>query len=128
MDKEPDIEELKSKISIGTKFWLEFDNKSILGSGWAKLLDNIEKNKEGSLTQALSIEPKKYSYKYAWNILKKIEERTGMSPVITGKGGRGGGGWVKLSEWGKYLLNLYKAYEKDIDSIVSKLEVSHKKQ
>lgn len=124
MVDEPDIEEIKSKIGFGIKFWLEFDKKSILGSGWAKLLENIERNKDGSLTQALNIEPKKYSYKYAWNILKRIEERTGMSPVITGKGGRGGGGWIKLNEWGRYLLKIYKDYEKEILSLSKKLEKS----
>ena len=58
MKAESDIDELKTKISIGTKFWLEFENKSILGSGWAKLLENIANNKDGSLSQALKIKPK----------------------------------------------------------------------
>ena len=124
MSDKPDIEKLKSNISFGIKFWLEFDDKSILGSGWAKLLENIEKNEGGSLTQALNIEPKKYSYKYAWNILKRIEERTGMSPVVTGKGGRGGGGWIKLNDWGRYLLKRYKVYEKEITALSNKLQKS----
>ena len=38
MNDESDIEELKAKIGIGIKFWLEFENKSILGHGWAQLL------------------------------------------------------------------------------------------
>ena len=124
MNDEPDIEELKAKIGVGIKFWLEFEKKSILGHGWAQLLENIEKNKDGSLTQALNIEPKPYSYKYAWNILKRIEERTGMSPVITGKGGRGGGGWIKLNEWGRYLLKMYKNYESAIKNLSEELKKS----
>ena len=124
MSKEPKIEELKSKIRFGIKFWLMFDNKSILGSGWATLLQNIERNKEGSLTQASK--ECKYSYKYAWNILKRIEKRTGMPVVITGKGGPGGGGWVKLNEWGQYLLKMYNTYLKEIKTIERSLKKTFK--
>ena len=122
MKEDPDIESLKSRISFGMKFWLEFDNKSILGSGWAKLLENIKTNKEGSLTQAAK--ECGYSYKYAWNILKRIEKRTGHPIIITGKGGRGGGGWVKINEWGKYLLKNYNDYSKEIKIIEKKLKES----
>ncbi|MHA2281356.1 MAG: winged helix-turn-helix domain-containing protein [Promethearchaeota archaeon] len=120
MVKEPKIEELKSKLSFGIKFWIKFDNKSILGAGWAKLLENLEKNKDGSLTQAA--QDCNYSYKYAWNILKRIEKRTGMTVVITGKGGSGGGGWVKLNEWGRYLLQKYNDYSKELIRIEQNLE------
>ncbi|MFW9876734.1 MAG: winged helix-turn-helix domain-containing protein [Candidatus Thorarchaeota archaeon] len=120
MAKEPKIEKLKSKISFGIKFWLQFENKSILGSGWAELLKSIEKNKKGSLTQAAK--DCNYSYKYAWNILKRIEKRTGMPVVITGKGGPGGGGWIKLNEWGQYLLNTYNQYFKKISKIEQNIE------
>lgn len=116
MNKEPNIEELKSKISFGIKVWLTFEDKSILGSGWHKLLDIIDQKQEGSLTEAA--EELGYSYKYAWNILKRIERRTGKSPVETKKGGHGGGGFVKLNEWGKYLNERYK----DIDSEVTKIK------
>ncbi|MHA1913625.1 MAG: winged helix-turn-helix domain-containing protein [Promethearchaeota archaeon] len=120
MPQEPKIEKLKSKISFGIKFWLQFENKSILGSGWARLLENIGKNKEGSLTQAAK--ECNYSYKYAWNILKRIEKRTGMSVVVTGKGGSGGGGWVKLNEWGRYILQKYNDYSKELIKIEKNLE------
>jgi len=119
MENQANIEELKSKINLGIKFWLKFEGKSILGSGWAELLKNIEKNKEGSLTQAAK--ECNYSYKYAWNILKRIEKRTGKPIVITGKGGSGGGGWVKLNDWGKFLLNIYKEYLKEITKIEKRL-------
>jgi len=123
MSKES-TEVLKSKIGFGIKFWLEYENFNILGSGWANLLDNIEKNEGSSLTQAAK--ECNYSYKYAWNILKRIEKRTGKSPVITGKGGSGGGGWVKLNEWGRSLLNFYMSLKLEIDDIKRKLEETMK--
>lgn len=125
LSKNANFEKLKSKIGFGIKFWLEFqdeDRKNILGSGWAKLLDSINDTDRGepkSLTKA-ALECG-YSYKYAWNILKKIKERSGRSPVETKKGGRGGGGWVKLNEWGLYLLKTYKKYLNEIEKIEKKL-------
>jgi len=124
METDLNIEELKSKIGFGIKFWLEFKNKSIMGSGWANLLDHIEKNEGGSLMQAAK--ECNYSYKYAWNILKRIEKRTGISPAITGKGGSGGGGWVKLSDWGRYLLTFYTSLKSEIERVEIKLEKTMK--
>jgi len=112
------LEELKSKLRFGIKIWLKFENKSILGAGWAKLLENIEKNEEGSLTQAAK--ECGYSYKYAWNILKRIENRTGAPVVISGKGGKGGGGYVKLNDWGKCILKTYKIFNLDIENKIKK--------
>ena len=113
MAKKVDIEELKSRLRFGAKVWLEFQGEekkeNLLGSGWAKLLDIISKTDNCSLTYAA--QECKYSYKYAWNILKRIEERTGLSPVIAKKGGKGGGGSIKLSEWGSYLLNKFMELE-----------------
>ena len=120
MIKEPNIDKLKTKIRLGIKIWLEFEGKSIMGSGWANLLHHLDKNMEGSLTQAAK--ECGYSYKYAWNILKRIEKRTGNSVVKTGKGGPGGGGWVKLNEWGRFLLERYNNYSKEINSIEQNLE------
>ncbi len=121
MKSELNLDDLKSKIKVGLKIWLEFEGNNILGSGWANLLQKIHENidedtnQSGSLTNAAR--ECGYSYKYAWNILKRIEERTGVPPVITGKGGPGGGGWIKLSEWGLFLLNYYIKSEKLIAKI-----------
>ncbi|MEJ2249593.1 MAG: molybdenum transporter, partial [Candidatus Lokiarchaeota archaeon] len=112
--------------NIGIKYWLEFDNKSILGSGWANLLKHIDENQNGSLSQAA--EQCKYSYKYAWNILKRIENRTGRSPVITRKGGTGGGGYVKLNKWGKHLLEKYNNLEEEVLNLKNNLKTELFKQ
>jgi len=130
LNEEPNIEKLKKKVGFGIKFWLEFqDNKreNILGSGWANLLENIHMTKNvgpKSLTQAAK--ECGYSYKYAWNILNKIKERTGKSPVEAKRGGIGGGGWVKLNEWGLYLLNTYKNLVIELQEVEKKLEKTFK--
>jgi molybdate transport repressor ModE-like protein len=121
-----DIENLKKKVSFGLKIWLEFENgerKNILGSGWAKLLNRINELsvvEDNSLTKAA--QDCGYSYKYAWNILKRIEKRTGKAPVDTGKGGSGGGGWIRLNEWGQFLLETYNALFSEIKKLEKKLE------
>jgi len=130
LNEEANIENLKKKVGFGIKFWLEFrDNQreNILGSGWANLLESIymtNNNEPKSLTQAAK--ECGYSYKYAWNILNKIKERTGKSPVETKKGGIGGGGWVKLNRWGEYLLNTYKNLLIELQEIEKKLEKTFK--
>ncbi len=130
LKEEPNIENLKKKVGFGIKFWLEFqDNprENILGSGWANLLESIyitNNNEPKSLTQAAK--ECGYSYKYAWNILNKIKERTGKSPVETKKGGTGGGGWVKLNKWGIYLLNTYKKLLIELQEVEKKLEKTFK--
>lgn len=120
MEGNANIEKLKDKVDFGIKFWLEFDDESILGAGWANLLDCIDNSEINSLTQAAK--ECNYSYKYAWNILKRIEKRTGHSPVITSKGGSGGGGFVKLNDWGKYLLQRFKHLSEEIEHLKTKLK------
>jgi molybdate transport system regulatory protein len=120
MEEDANLEELKEKVDFGIKIWLEFEDKSILGSGWANLLACIDNDEINSLTEAAK--ECNYSYKYAWNILKRIEQRTGYSPVITSKGGPGGGGFVKLNNWGKYLLQRFRTLSEGIAKLESELK------
>lgn len=123
-----DLEKLKSKVGFGIKIWLEFhddETANILGSGWAKLLQSIQSNNSNnlkSLTQAAK--DCGYSYKYAWNILKRIEKRTGISPVETARGGPGGGGWIKLNEWGNFLLSTFNSLRSELEAIETNLKKS----
>ncbi|MFB0559713.1 MAG: TOBE domain-containing protein [Candidatus Lokiarchaeia archaeon] len=90
-----------------TKIWLEFGGESLLGRGGARLLESIDR--EGSLTKA--VKNLKISYRYAWGYLKKIEKRLGGPIVETFKGGRDGGGGMRLTPLGKYLLRKYNRFE-----------------
>ncbi len=102
-----------------TKIWLEFEGESLLGRGGARLLENIER--EGSLTKA--VKNLKISYRYAWGYLKKIEKRLGGPIVETFKGGRDGGGGMRLTPLGKYLLRRYNRFENFIAQALENSEL-----
>lgn len=97
------------------KIWLskEKDKRKekgnyVLGRGGAKLLEHIDEEKDlGKAAEKLKI-----SYKKAWNILQKMKENFGKSPVISHRGGKGGGGGIELSETGSLLLKMYQKFEK----------------
>ena len=129
-DEDLDLEKFKSKVGFGIKIWLEFrDGKSenILGSGWANLLENIKSGKPNDIKSLTQVAKEcGYSYKYAWNILKRIEKRTGISPVETARGGPGGGGWIKLNEWGDFLLTTFNALRSELEAIEINLQKSLK--
>ena len=79
----------------------------VLGGGGAKLLEQINKEKDlGKAAKKLKI-----SYKKAWNILHKMKENCGESPVISHRGGKGGGGGIELSQTGSVLLEMYQKFE-----------------
>ncbi len=102
-----------------TKIWLEFEGESLLGRGGARLLENIDR--EGSLTKA--VKNLKISYRYAWGYLKKIEKRLGGPIVETFKGGRDGGGGMRLTPLGKYLLRKYNRFENFIAQALENSEL-----
>ena len=113
-----------SDIQIRYKLWLHKGTsgevleeagrkkKDILGKGGAELLEAIDELHDlGKATQRMNC-----SYKYAWNILQKIKKRAGEDPVITHRGGKGGGGGIELSEFGHDLLKLYKKCQEFVEN------------
>ncbi|MCD4800670.1 MAG: LysR family transcriptional regulator, partial [Methanococcoides sp.] len=74
-------------LEMRTKVWLTEDGKPIIGAGKVKLLKAIDE--ERSLRKACSILG--ISYKHAWLILKKMNERVGHEVVTTVRGGKGQG-------------------------------------
>ncbi len=103
----------KSDIIIKYKIWLQNKiGEDILGKGGAELLEAITEFQDlGKATKKM-----KCSYKYAWNILQKIKKRFGESPTVAFRGGSGGGGGIKLSEFGQELLRYYKKFETYVES------------
>ncbi|MHA1784826.1 MAG: TOBE domain-containing protein [Candidatus Helarchaeota archaeon] len=109
MDKNKDED-----LSLNYKIWLEKKSKNILGKGGAALLEQIKKHKNlGIAAKELG-----YSYKYAWNILKKIKEKTGKNPVKTHKGGTGGGGGIEITSFGEKLINIFNTFNEFVDDAI----------
>lgn len=97
------------------KIWLsDSDGNYLLGSGGATLLSAIEKHRNlNDASDELNI-----SYRKAWNILNKIKKNYGKSPVVTHRGGSGGGGGMELSETGNMLLQKIKGIRKKFENII----------
>ncbi|MHA1267017.1 MAG: TOBE domain-containing protein [Candidatus Helarchaeota archaeon] len=111
---------MDSEIVIKYKIWLQkSDGTDLLGKGGADLLDAIQQYRNlGKATKKMQC-----SYKYAWNLLQKIKKRFGKNPVITFRGGPGGGGGIKLSEFGEKLLRIYKRFTNYIDHALNNPEL-----
>ncbi|NHI92495.1 MAG: molybdenum-dependent transcriptional regulator [Candidatus Lokiarchaeota archaeon] len=104
----------KEDLKLKYKIWLEKQTKNIMGKGGAALLEQIKIHKNlGKAAKELG-----YSYKYAWNILKKIKNKTGEEPVITYKGGTGGGGGIELTDFGEKLLIIYNTFNDYVEDAI----------
>ena len=107
-------------LFIKYKIWLQKETgEDVLGKGGADLLEAIQEFQDlGKATEQM-----KCSYKHAWNILQKIKKRYGENPVLTFRGGSGGGGGIKLSEFGLKLLRFYKKFENYIENALQNSEL-----
>ncbi|NPE28373.1 molybdenum-dependent transcriptional regulator [Methanococcoides sp. SA1] len=96
-------------LEMRTKVWLTEDGKPIIGAGKVKLLKAIDE--ERSLRKACS--KLDISYKHAWLILKKMNERVGHEVVTTVRGGKGQGTF--LTDYGKQLISEYEESRSFVD-------------
>jgi molybdate transport system regulatory protein len=104
------------KLFVGFKFWFETENKYAFGEGAFKLLKAISKSH--SLVKAA--DSVNMSYRYAWGIIRKIEE-TVKTPVVTSyRGGKDGGGRSELTDKGRFLLESYRRVKTDFDNLSEK--------
>jgi molybdate transport repressor ModE-like protein len=82
------------------KLWLETEDGYVFGPGVYNLLIAIERT--GTLKEAS--QQLGMSYRYAWGLIKKAEEKLGESLIVASKGGRLGGGSSTITETGaKYI-------------------------
>lgn len=84
------------------KCMLKSGDEFILSSGRAKLLKLI--SEDGSISKAAK--QMDMSYRYAWGVVKEIEDSLDDKVVISERGGSQGGG-TKLTDKGKELLETY---------------------
>lgn len=83
-----------------SKIWLETKEGYVFGPGVYNLLNSIkEKGTLKEASQSLDM-----SYRYAWGLIKKAEEKLGASLIEASKGGRQGGGSSKITELGEHYI------------------------
>ena len=110
---------MSSDLSVRIKFWIERNGESILGPGRMAILEAI--NKTGSLTEATKI--CNISFRKAWKLINEINENMEQPVVITERGGKGGGGGTKLTEYGKKLIKQYRSIQSKLQDIASSSEI-----
>ena len=79
---------------------METDDGYVFGPGVYSLLKRV--NEVGTLKEAAT--QLGMSYRYAWGLIKKAEEKLGEPLLLAHKGGRSGGGGAELTERGKHYL------------------------
>ena len=101
-------------IRARSKIWLEDDDGTyLMGPRTARLLLAIDDT--GSLRRAA--ENAGFSYRAAWDRLRRVEEAVGYTLVETTVGGPGGGGTV-LSAAGRALVHTFLDLEQQTKRLV----------
>ncbi len=96
-------------MEIKAKFWIENKGEVVLGSGKAALLGAVHEN--GSIQRAA--EGFGMSYRHAWGIIKKMEERAGFKLVNVQVGGGKGKG-AQLTGRGRDFLEQFTLLEESL--------------
>lgn len=111
------LAEESDRLNVRYKIWIEVDGRTVVGGGGIRLLEAI--GKYGSIKDAA--DSLMMSYKYAWQYIRKIEERLGRPVVETFRGGKHKGG-AKLTEEGLKLIECYRRAEGIVKEALSQLE------
>lgn len=107
------------KLKVGIKLWLETEKGYVFGEGIFKILNKIDER--GTLrgaTKELGM-----SYRHAWGIIKKIEQKIGKPLLATHKGGKHGGGGAKLTAEAKLLIDKYLEAKNKLQTIYEDYEI-----
>jgi molybdate transport system regulatory protein len=102
-------------MEIRSKFWIENRGEVVLGSGKAALLLAVDRL--GSIQRAA--DEFGMSYRHAWGVIRKMEQRAGFKIVETKLGGRKGGG-ARLTPKGRGFVEKTDSLLKDLQAIVEK--------
>jgi molybdate transport repressor ModE-like protein len=93
-------------MKIKAKLWLEVNGKPVMGEGRAELLEQIDQTK--SLSE--SARRLGLSYRYAWGMIRDMENNLGKKILLSYRGGAGGGK-TELTQEGKDLLREFREKE-----------------
>ena len=90
------------------RFRVDFGRDAAIGPGKIALLEEI--SRAGSLSQAAR--DLGMSYRRAWLLLASLNTAFREPVAVTATGGRGGGG-AQLTPFGRELVSLFRAFERD---------------
>jgi molybdate transport system regulatory protein len=102
-------------MEIKAKFWIENKGEVVLGSGKTALLQAVDHL--GSIQRAA--DEFGMSYRHAWGVIKKIEQRAGFKILDTKLGGKDGGG-AQLTQQGKAFVDRADSLLSDLNRMVEK--------
>jgi len=101
-------------VEIKAKFWVENRGEVVLGSGKAALLLSVNEN--GSIQRAA--EEFGMSYRHAWGIIRKMEQRAGFK-LVNAQAGGGEGKGAQLTARGKDLLEKFSLFEETLRKVTT---------
>ena len=110
-----------SKAKPAYKIWLETDEGYVFGPGVYSLLRKI--GETGTLKGAA--EALGMSYRFAWGLLRKAEDKLGEPLVLSHKGGRSGGGGVEITGVGLRFLEEFSDIERAISKFSEESRLPH---
>ncbi len=90
------------------KIWLETNDGYVFGPGVYNLLVAIKEM--GTLKEAS--QSLDMSYRFAWGLIKKAEEKLGAPLIDATKGGRQGGGSSHITELGEHYIMDFEKIQK----------------
>ena len=94
-----------SKPKPAFKLWLETEEGFVFGPGVEALLRKVIE--KGTLKEAAS--SLGMSYRFAWGLIKKVEEKIGEPLIKAHKGGRSGGGRTEITPLGQQFIEDFRA-------------------
>ncbi|MBN2334978.1 LysR family transcriptional regulator [Candidatus Bathyarchaeota archaeon] len=95
------------------KLWLETDEGYVFGPGVYSLLRKIQE--KGTLKEAAA--SLGMSYRFAWGLLKKAEEKLGEPLISASKGGRHGGGSTEITELGSQYVDEFERFRMMLEEV-----------
>jgi molybdate transport system regulatory protein len=104
----------RAGMEIKAKFWIENKGEVVAGGGKTALLLAVDRL--GSIQRAA--DEFGMSYRHAWGVIKKIEQRAGFKIVDARLGGRDGGTHLTLK--GRVFVKKMDSLLKDLQTAVEK--------
>ncbi|WP_438970280.1 winged helix-turn-helix domain-containing protein [Methylophaga sp.] len=105
---------MASQFTVHGRLWIEGPAGTIIGHGRVELLEKIDEL--GSLSAASAALG--MSYRYAWKLVKSMNEHSDRPLTKLSSGGRGGG-HAELTETGKEAVATYRQTDREFEQFLS---------